>query len=91
MATGTNYKSLYEETKQALKIMEQKYQKCVRSFLSDKELLALKAVAYGCNINRELSRGANATFKSADEAIPFAQAILVVYDIIERFEKNDNK
>ena len=64
--------------------------------LTQKELLALKAVVYGCNTNRKC--GNNATFvifenvgtDRADikEEMPFVEALEIMFKFIEQEEKN---
>lgn len=65
--------------------------------LTKKELLALKAVVYGCNTNRKC--GNNATFvifenvgtDRADikEEIPFVEALKIMFEFIEQEEKDE--
>lgn len=62
--------------------------------VTDKELLALKAVAHGCNINRKLV-GATCMLNCTDpeklQTIPYSDAIVTVYELIERLEKQKNE
>lgn len=61
--------------------------------VSDKELLALKAVAHGCNINRKLV-GATCLLdikNPKSESILYFDAIVIVYELIDRLEKSKRK
>lgn len=62
--------------------------------VTDKELLALKAVAHGCNINRKLVGATcmlNCTDPEKSQTIPYSDAIVTVYELIERLEKENAK
>ena len=62
---------------------------------TEKELLALKAVFFGCNTNRKIVKGENETYCIFDEnmkevaEISFLEALEIVYKIINSEEKND--
>lgn len=88
---GKSYKQLYEETK----LMLDKYQDEIvpklreqAQPLTEKEILALKAVAHGCNINRDLQHYVNATYK---DAVSYADALVTVYELIERVAPDDSE
>ena len=56
--------------------------------LTDKQILALKAVAYGCNKNKRL---VGASFvsginSSKTQDISFYEALTLVYDILDKLE-----
>lgn len=62
------------------------------SELTEKHILALKAVAYGCNKNRKLD---GALFISNihatnQETISFFEALSIVYELIDKLE-NENQ
>ena len=86
---GKSYKALYEETK----FMLDKYQNEVvpklreqTRPLTEEEVFALRAVAYGCNTNPKLQRGYGATFLDRDtnKTVSFEDALVTVYELIER-------
>lgn len=61
--------------------------------ITDEELLALKAVAHGCNINRKLV-GATCLLdvkNPKSESIPYSDAIVIVYELIDRLDKFKRK
>ena len=58
--------------------------------LTNHEILALRAVAYGANTNRKLVGGefcVNINNPDKMEMIPFYEAIEIVYSLIDKFEK----
>lgn len=62
--------------------------------VTDEELLALKAVAHGCNINRKLVGATcmlNCTDPEKSQTISYSDAIVTVYELIERLEKSKRK
>lgn len=55
--------------------------------LSDKEILALRAVAYGANTNKKLVAGIFTVYnddRSVKEMIPFDEAIKTVYALLDK-------
>lgn len=62
--------------------------------LSDKEILALRAVAYGANTNKKLVAGFFTVYnddRSVKEMIPFDEAIETVYALLDKImEVNDD-
>lgn len=56
--------------------------------LTDKQILALKAVAYGCNGNKRLVGSSYVTdiFESNPQEISFFEAMHIVYEIIGKLE-----
>lgn len=86
---GKSYKQLYEE----LKLMLDKYQDEIvpklreqTRPLTEKEIFALKAVAYGCNINKQLFNG-RFLETSTNKTVRFDEAIETIYALIERLTK----
>lgn len=86
---GKSYKQLYEETK----LMLDKYQDEIvpklreqAQPLTEEEVFALRAVAFGCNTNPKLQR---ATFLDRDtnKTVSFEDALVTVYELIERLKK----
>lgn len=84
-----NYKQQCEE----LRFMLDKYQDEVVPKLreqtkpiTEEEIFALRAVAYGCNTNPKLQRGYNATFcdMATNKTVSFEDALKTVYALIER-------
>ncbi len=66
--------------------------------LTDKELLALKAVVYGCNTNRKCANGIFCVWENVGtdkakikEEIPFVEALEIMFEFIKREEKNEQK
>lgn len=53
--------------------------------ITEKQLLAIRAVAYGCNTNRRLAGASFLENAGTDEekSISFYEAIDVVYDLLE--------
>ena len=91
MATKS-YKQLYEETKGMLVKYQDEIVPKLREQakpITEKEIFALKAVAYGCNTNPKLQRGYNATFFEGEtkKTVSFESALLTVYTLIERVSK----
>lgn len=73
---GKSYKQLYEE----LKAQQEQT-------ITDEEIFALKAVAYGCNTNRKLqSINGSAIFleRETNKTLKFDEALVTVYRLIER-------
>lgn len=93
-----SYKQLFEETK----VMLAKYQDEIvpalreqleaqpqpQANITEEEIFALRAVAYGCNTNPKLKRGYNAEFveMSTSKHVSFENALIIVYKLIERLE-----
>ena len=64
--------------------------------LDDEQILALKAVAYGCNKNKRLvgSSYVNDIFGANPQEISFYDALKIVYEIIDKMDgerKEDEK
>ena len=82
MATKS-YKQLYEELKAQQAQPTQQ--------ITEEELFALKAVAYGCNTNHKLQIiNGDAKFLErgeADKTVSFKDALITVYKLIERLSK----
>lgn len=74
MATKS-YKQLYEELK------AQQSQT-----ITEEEIFALKAVAFGCNTNRNLQSVYGSTFLEGktQKMVSFKDALITVYKLIER-------
>ena len=80
-----SYKQLYEESKAevcALKAQLEEQSKPI----TEEEIFALKAVAHGCNTNRNLSSVYGSTFleRSTNKTMRFEEALITVYKLIER-------
>lgn len=60
--------------------------------LSDKQILALKAVAYGCNKNKRLAGSSYVTdiFGTNTQEISFYDALNIVYEIIDKMDGDGN-
>lgn len=59
--------------------------------LTEKELLSIRACAYGANGNRKLVCGTFTVFSkdgSIKEKIPFDEAITTVYNLLDRLYEN---
>lgn len=62
---------------------------------TEKELLALKAVFYGCNTNRKLAKGDRPSYCIFDkdmkviEEISFVEALDIVYKIINKESEHE--
>lgn len=54
-------------------------------FLTDQEIFALRAVAYGCNTNKKII-GGHFLDRKTNKTISFEDAIVSVYGMIERME-----
>lgn len=80
MATKS-YKQLYEELKAQLEAQSKT--------LTEEEIFALKAVAHGCNTNRNLQSVYGSTFleRSTNKTMSFENALITVYKLIERLSK----
>lgn len=79
-----SYKQLYEETK----FMLAKYQDEIvpglrEQALSEEEIFALRAVAYGCNTNKKLALG-HFLDRKTDKTVSFEDALVTVYKLLER-------
>ena len=91
---GKSYKQLYEETKQMLDKYQDEIVPKLREQLeaqpqtiTEEEIFALKAVAFGCNTNRKLqSINGSATFleRETNKTVSFEEALVTVYRLIER-------
>lgn len=100
---GKSYKQLYEETKLMLDKYQDEIVPKLREQLeaqpqsqeqsqpiTEEEIFALKAVAYGCNTNRRLqSVNGSATFleRETHKTVSFEDALVTVYRLIERLSK----
>ena len=98
---GKSYKQLYEETKQMLDKYQDEIVPKLREQLeaqpqpqstpiTEEEIFALKAVAYGCNTNRKLqSVNGSAKFLEIEtnKTVKFEEALVAVYRLIERLSK----
>lgn len=69
-----SYKQLYEELKER------------SNPITEDEIFALRAVAYGCNTNKKLHWAYGASFLDRDtgKTISFEDALVKVYELIER-------
>jgi hypothetical protein len=58
--------------------------------ITDEEIFALKAVAYGCNTNRRLQPAYGAAFLDGDtkQTVKFEDALITVYKLIERLSSS---
>ena len=77
-----SYKQLYEELK------AQQAQ-----IITEEEIFALRAVAYGCNTNRQLQSGfGDVKFLDGDtnKTVTFKEALTTVYELIKRLEGESN-
>lgn len=92
MANKT-YKQLYEETKRMLETYQDEVVPKLRAQLeeqskpiTEEEIFALKAVAHGCNTNRNLNSIYGSTFleRSTNKTMSFKDALITVYELIER-------
>ena len=101
MATKS-YKQLYEETKRMLDTYQDEVVPKLRAqleaqsqsqeqskTLTEEEIFALKAVAHGCNTNRNLQSVYGSTFleRSTNKTMSFEGALITVYKLIERWSK----
>ena len=77
-----SYKQLYEELKAQLEVQPQSQSRPI----SEEEIFALKAVAHGCNTNRNLNSVYGSTFleRSTNKTMSFKDALITVYRLIER-------
>lgn len=81
---GKSYKQLYEETKGMLAKYQDEIVPKLReqtSPLTEEEILALRAVAHGCNIDRDLQRYITATYQ---DKVSYTDALNTVFKLIER-------
>lgn len=80
-----SYKQLYEECQTELKKLRE-----LTKGLTPEEVLALRAVAHGCNTNRNLNSIYGSTFLeiSTNKTMSFKDALITVYELIERLEDN---
>ncbi len=53
--------------------------------ITEKDLFALRAVLYGCNTNKKLV-GGHFLDRSTSKTISFEDALVVVYELLERLE-----
>lgn len=60
----------------------------VKKALTEQEVFALRAVTYGCNINRRLADGEFLDVKT-DKTMSFEDALDVMHNVIERELKGD--
>lgn len=89
---GKSYKALYEETKHQLAKYQDEVVPKLRAQaqpLTEEEIIALKAVAYGCNINKKLARGQFLERKT-NKIVSYIEALKTVYELIERLEVTDD-
>lgn len=95
-----SYKQLYEETKRMLnkyqdeivpKLREQS--QAQSNPITEEELFALRAVAYGCNTNRKLQSAYGASFldRETNKTVSFEKALVTVYNLIERLKGEDDE
>lgn len=99
-----SYKQLYEETKRMLNIYQDEVVPKLRAQLealpqsqsqeqsqpiTEEEIFALKAVAHGCNTNRNLNSVYGSTFLEikTNKTVSFKDALITVYKLIERLSK----
>lgn len=75
-------------------IVELKAQLASKNKLTDKELLALKAVVYGCNTNRKCGNGIFVVYEDVEkknfnikEEISFVEALKIMFEFIEKQEQ----
>lgn len=88
------YGNFFETIEDAEKhLAETKVSKTKR--LTEKELLALKAVVYGCNTNRKCENGIFCVWENVGtdnarvrEEMPFYDALEIMFKFIEQEEKN---
>lgn len=88
---GKSYKQLYEELKAQLETQPQSQEQS--QTITEKELFALRAVAYGCNTNRQLQSGfGDVKFLDGDtnKTVTFKEALTTVYELIKRLEGESN-
>lgn len=88
-----SYKQLYEETRGMLDKYQDEIVPKLREQtqpLTEEEILALKAVAHGCNINKKLF-GGSFLEGATQKTIRFDDALEVVYALIERLTPDDSK
>lgn len=73
-----SYKQLYEELKAQLEAQPKT--------ITEEEIFALKAVAHGCNTNRNLNSVYGSIFleRSTNKTMSFKDALITVYRLIER-------
>lgn len=88
-----SYKQLYEETKYMLEKYQDEIVPKLREQLeaqskplTEEEIFALRAVAYGCNTNRKLQPGGIRIFldTKSGKTVKFKDALIAVYNLIER-------
>lgn len=95
-----SYKQLYEETKRMLETYQDEVVPKMRAELeakpkdqsqsapiTEEEIFALKAVAYGCNTNHKLQTiNGSAKFldRGTNKTVSFEDALITVYRLIER-------
>lgn len=92
---GKSYKAQYEEAKSMLDKYQNEVVPKLREQtrpLTEEEVFALRAVAYGCNTNSKLQRGYNATFldMNTNKTVSFEDALVTVYKLIERLETTND-
>jgi hypothetical protein len=58
--------------------------------ITDQEIFALRAVAYGCNTNKKII-GGHFLDRKTNEMIGFENALATVYEMIERMEGEDHE
>ena len=60
--------------------------------LTDKQILALKAVAYGCNKNKRLVGASyiSEIHSAKTQDISFYEALIVVYELLDKLEGDGN-
>jgi hypothetical protein len=57
----------------------------ISRLITDQEIFALRAVAYGCNTNKKII-GGHFLDRKTNEMIGFENALATVYEMIERME-----
>ena len=90
---GKSYKQLYEETKAMLDRYQDEIVPKLREenpqTISDEEIFALEAVAYGCNTNKSLQSVAGDVkylCRGNDKTVTFKEALVTVYNLIKRLK-----
>ena len=61
-----------------------------RKLITDQEIFSLRAVAYGCNTNKKLL-GGHFLDRKTNQTISFENALVTVYEMIERMKGADHE
>lgn len=82
---NAKYKTGYEEAMKAVmsKLHSEKTHSQKVEPLTEQEIFALRAVAYGCNTNKKLVCGSFLDMKT-NETMSFEDALVIVYKLLER-------